>query len=394
MRIRVLVATLAIALIGTTGCMEEPNPVGVGLLKDDRITVDSSTVVAKGSSTIRKFPTYRGPTTILLGAESSIQTEAWAWIKFSPLADTLQDVTLLSASVELKGSYAFGNTSSALSFDVHEGLKNWHTDPIIEDDSLSLHAIQAGTYYKSGVTPSVSTILPNDTAIVSIPLDTALVRQWVNAISDTSKKNFGIVLEPTNNSLVRGFRSFRDIEPRNSPKLVLIYKRTPTSNPDTVRIDKGTDRFLARVSPTTRLSDSTTTTIRNGVSYRAVLDFQNVLIPKNYAVHRAMLEVTLEDSTALNDYTTHTLYAYFMTESGVVENLLSPSEVGTLNGQKVYRFIVSNFVHFWGRGMPVRTIAIGGATEQNTIDVFALHGPGSSNIASRPKLIITYTEFR
>ena len=390
MRIRVLVATLAIALIGTTGCMEEPSPVGARLLpKDDIVTVKTDTIGALGNSYARKFPAFRDPTRILFGNAGSIDTEAWAWIKFSP-PDAIEG-TLIEASINLKGAYALGNTSQELSYILHKGLKNWFIDTT-NVDSLSLDAIQPGSYYESVGRPGFLPV-QHDTTDFSIPLDTSLVREWLNAITDPTKSNFGVVLKPTNTNLIRGFRSFRDIDPANAPQLVIVYQHASGAR-DTARISRGEDRFLARVTSAIWINDSLTVRIRNGISYRGVLDFKNVVLAKNYAVHRALLEVTLEDSTALNDYTTHTLYAYFMTESGVVENLLSPSEVGTSNGQKVYRFIVSNFVHFWGRGMPVRTIAIGGATEQNTIDVFALHGPGSSNIAARPKLIITYTEFR
>lgn len=392
MRIRVLVATLAIAIIGTTGCMEEPSPVGARLLPEvDIVKVDTDTIGTLGNSYARKFPAFRDPTRILLGNAGFIDTEAWAWLKFSPLPDTLIGVTLLEASINLKGAYALGTTSEQLSYDLHKGLKNWFVDTT-NVDSLSLDAIQPGSYYESVGRPGLLPV-QHDTTGFSIRLDTSLVREWLTAITDSTKSNFGVVLKPTNTNLIRGFRSFRDIDPANAPQLVIVFQRASGAR-DTARISRGEDRFLARVRSDAWMSDSTTVRIRNGISYRGVLDFKNVVLEKNYAVHRALLEVTLKDSTALNDYTTHSLYAYFMTESGVVENLLSPSEVGTSNGQKVYRFIVSNFVHFWGRGVPVRTIAIGGATEQNTIDVFALHGPGSSNIAARPKLIITYTEFR
>lgn len=367
--------------------MEEPNPVGAHLLpKEDLVTAKADTFYASGSSAERKFLPYGAATRILLGLLNETSTEVWAWIKFSQVPDSLRGLEIVEASLDLKGAYSLGTITEPLSFTLHKGLQDW------TGDSLALETVESGGYFEPTGTSGVLVSQP-DTNIFSIQLDTAWVSQWMRASGDTSIKNSGVVLKPTNAHLIRGFRSFRDPDEKLRPTLTVIYKKSATDL-DTAFIRTGEDRFLGRVTSTTWMNDSTTISIRNGVSYRGMLDFTNVRLQKNYAVHQAILEVELKDSTFLNSYSTNSLYAYFVSTHGTIESLVEASAENNSPGRRAYRFLVSTFVHYWGRTGGVQKIVLAGATEKNTVDIFGLHGPASPNVTARPRLIITYTEFK
>jgi hypothetical protein len=388
-----LLPTVTVVLLAS--CSDEPNPVGAKLIPEsDLVTVQIDTIQAMANSSLRKFPEFGVSTRIIVGLNNSIETEAWAWVKFTQLPDSLNTSTVVESRLELRGDVAFGGSGS-LAFDVHEGLQNWHTaDPIITNDSLSLESVTAGAYYAPVPFSSFSGLVSPDTLTISVALDTALVLQWLQASTDTLKQNFGIVLKPTNADHIHGFRSFRDADVSTRPRLVVFYRKPGSSAVDTAMYSTGTDRFLARLSTTRSANDSTEIFVHGGVAHRGVVNFDNFVAPRNYAIYKALLEVTLRSDVGIPARSRDSLYAYFVTQSGVAEGFVALSERATVGSEAVYRFVITDFVRFWGESAPVRSVALAAHSEGSSVDIFRLHGPASGIVDARPRLIISYTEFR
>lgn len=392
MRVSFVLFVVLVSASFLTGCSNEPNPVGGRLVPgSDLLTIAIDTIDARSSSALRAYPAFNLSSRIVVGRSTLLQTEAWAWLKFNQLPDSLLPATFIEAHLELYGDYANGG-SGALSFDLHEGLLDWHAPTQTTNDSLTLDLITPNTYYVSTPFSSYSGVVSPDTAKISVPLDTALVRKWFKASVDTATRNYGMVLKPTNADHIHGFVGFNSFSTTVRPKLVVLYRKSGSTIVDTARYSAGIDRFLTQFFGTT--DDSTEIIVHSGYIRRGVVNFDNFVVPRNYGIHKAVLELTVKSSIGLSSYSRDSLFAYLLTPNGVNQSFASLSEKATVGSDIVYRIVITDFVRLWGELAPLRAVALAGLSEGNSVDIFRLHGHASSLISARPRLIISYTEFK
>lgn len=380
-------------MILCAGCADDPTSVGSRLLPtSDFLKADSTIIVAAASSSVRSRPIEFVDRTRLAIGKNGL-TESWGLLLFG-FVDSLKDVSVQEAVVKLRTSYHFGDSLGQFSVVVRKALRSWTSFDFTYD---SLRA--AGAYEPTAI-PGQTFGSIGDTSDISLTIDTAVVGSWLRNINEAENKNFGIVVEPTNSSVIKGFVSNSPANIADQmPTLEIRYTRSGSPSIDTARIVAAADRFIASSSDTSFTTDSTASSIRNGLAYRGKFDFNVGSLPTHAGILKATLEVTANGaSSALNAYTTDSLLAIFMTEFGFPEDtpdLRFPpsalSEVLTNGGQKVYRFHVTQFVQTWVRAYPVRSIALAGLTEANSLDVFAIHGTASATAAFRPRLVIIYS---
>jgi hypothetical protein len=310
--------------------------------------------------------------------------ESWAALRFTQIPDSLVLVNVLGAELLLRVNYHFGDSLAPFSARVHQILKSWGSD------SLTIDSLRSPGFFQTTPMSDVQPGPLGDTATVAFPLDTAIVRAWLNEPLDTLKTNFGVLLQPTNSGVIKGFATSVAATVGHRPQLVVRYSRQGSSRIDTVKISGSTEAFAAFSPDASWLMDSSKLYIHHGLSSRGTIEFDISSLPPTSTVHKAILEVTLDPTASrFNSYTVDSLYAFFVSEDGVLPSLFAVSEPrATDDGRKVYRFQISPFVQIWIRTASPRKIVLAGFAEQSSLDSFVLYGSSSP---LKPKLIIIYS---
>ena len=365
------------------GCAETPTTVGARLLpNDDFLRLDTTVVSATRSYNGTVLPATSISPRVLVGNVDNIQ--CWGIYRFSLLPDSIKTIPIVSAELDLRTIYHFGDSLAPFSMTVHQILMNWATD------SLTIDSLRAPGFYRKSPSGVWSPSSIGDTSTLSIPLDTTMIRSW-GTVSDTTLKNFGVLLRPTNNGVVKGFGSFMVSNPALGPKL-LLRLRNASGTIDTLSLTIGGQRYVTTGLNPAWASDSTHLWVQNGGANRGYVEFDVTTIPLHAAVHKATLELTLDaQRSKFNYFTADSVYAYFTGDDGSTLSYIvgvgSPVQVGT---SKVYQFPVGAFVQRWVRGAVLKRMAIAGFDENIALDLFSFYGAQSSK-AVKPKLTIIYS---
>lgn len=366
--------------------MEEPNPVGGGLLpKDDFLQIDSVSTFATSSSSIYAFPPHLSSGRLLIGKFDDL--EAWTALLFSGIPDSLESKAIVGAELLLRTRYHFGDSLAPYSMSAHQVLRAWGTD------SLTVYSIWEAGFYQATPMASPSFGPVHDTATIMIPLDTAVVRSWILTAGDSVTTNFGVLLRPTNSAVLKGFGSFAELETANQPTLRIRTVRTGSTQIDTVNISTGIFRSVASMADKGWGSDNNHIHIQNGVSYRGSVTFDATkLLPPRAAIHQAVVELTLDaGASQRNSYTRDSVYAYFVDQNGkTTGSLYALSNVEDRNGVHIFNLLITRFVQEWVRGTYPQTVVIVGFEESSAFDHFALYG-SAAPAALKPKLKISYS---
>lgn len=385
MRVPIAFSSLlfASALLFLAGCAKEPTPVGAKILPSgDLIHLDTAAYRSVKCYSASNITQTAASPRVLLGKIDNL--ESWGMYRFSYLPDSIRSMPFVSAELDLRVLYHFGDSTAPFSFTVHQIMLNWLTD------SLTIDSLKAPGFYKQSACGTYSTALLGDTATISVPLDTASIRA-LGTSSDSVITNFGFLLKPTNSRVVKGFGSFTISDPAMLPRLLLRF-RDVAGNIDTLTVIAGTNRYVTTGPNPAWPSDSTHLYVMSGTSSRGYVEFDISTLPAHAAVHKAILELTPDTRlTQTNFFTVDSLEAFFTGDDGATLKYISASGGPITTGNsRVYQFSLGSFVQRWLRGAKVHRIAIAGYTEQAAIDLFAFHGT-STNAALRPKLTVIYS---
>ncbi len=370
-----------VPLIVLQGCTENPTAVGnqyVDTLQVPHIRID--TLYATSHGTSRATINTEGTDRILLGRYPSY--DAIAMLRFTGISTAISDTaTITSASLQLHAVYHFGDSLAPIAFSAYRAIALWDTTSY---DSLT---IQPGSYYSTTPVSVVPPTIVDDTSVVSVPLDTAVVNSWFTPAG--SLVNYGIVLKATNVSTVKGFGSFNHAVPYNRPALVINY--VSGGNPGTFVVTAGISRFVANIGNADLILNPNLMYVQAGVSYRGQLYFNLQSLPKAAQILRADLELMLDrNDSRLNFYTSDSLYSdYVRADSALVSPRLSQSLSDNL-GRKFYRFSIPDYVRLWASSTNAQHITFSAFGEINSLDLFTFYGTLSAPDL-RPRLIITST---
>lgn len=373
----------AIVLLLLAGCAKEPTPVGANLLPGgDYLRLDTSSFRSARSYSRSNITQTATSPRVLVGTLDNLQS--WGLYRFTYLPDSIKSMRFVSAELNLRTIYHFGDSLAPFSFTVHQIMQNWISD------SLTIDSLKAPGFYKQPPCGSYSTAALGDTISISVSLDTTAIRAWGTS-SDSVEANFGLLLKPTNSRVVKGFGSFTISDPAMIPQL-LLRLRDVAGNIDTLRVTMGTHRFVTTGPNPLWSSDSTHLYVMNGTSSRGYVEFDVSNLPAHAAVHKAILELTPDTRLSqTNHFTVDSLEAFFTGDDG--ETIIFTSSSGgpvQVGGSRVYQFSIGQFVQRWLRGAKVHRVAIAGYTESAALDLFAFHGK-STDTALRPKLIVIYS---
>lgn len=384
LRSHIAISLLAVlVLLFLAGCTETPTTVGAKLLpQDDFLHLDTSVVSCTRSFSGPVIIATSSAPRVLVGNVDNLQ--CWGLYRFALLPDSIKTLPIVSAELNLRTIYHFGDSLAPFSMSVHKILVSWASD------SLTIDTLRAAGFYNtasSGVWNSSSIA---DTSSLSIPLDTAMIRSW-GTYGDSVISNFGVLLRPTNSRVVKGFGSFTTSEASFGPQLLLRF-RDAAGKIDTLKVITGTHRTVTTGVNSTWASDSTHLWVQNGGANRGYVEFDVSNLPAHAAIHKATLELTLDATRSkFNYFTADSVFAFFTGDDGstlsYIAEIGSPVQAGA---SKIYQFPVGSFVQRWVRGAKVKRIAIAGYDESFALDLFSFYGAQSTK-AIKPKLTIVYS---
>jgi len=373
---------VVIALLAA-GCAKEPTPVGAKLLPgSDLVRLDTAEFRSTRCFSQSNITQTETSPRVLVGTFENLQS--WGLYRFTALPDSIRTMRFVSAQLNLRTIYHYGDSLAPFSFTVHKILMNWLTD------SLTIDSLRAAGFYNNTPCGSYSASSLGDTVSISVPLDTSAVRA-LGTLSDTTRSDFGFLLKPTNSRVIKGFGSFLISDASMIPQLLLRMKDV-AGNIDTLKVTLGTHRFVTTGPNPFWATDSSRLYVMNGTSSRGYVEFDVSRIPAHAAVHKAILELSPDQQLMrTNSFTVDSLLAYLTGDDGTTLTYITgaggPVQVGS---SRRYQILIGPFVQRWLRGAKLSRVAIAGLMESASIDQFVFHGT-SGNAALKPKLTVIYS---
>lgn len=375
-------AWLPVAVLASflQACVNEPGVVGSGLIPASDLTqADTLDLVATqsyGFTSVSDSLT----TSVVVAIGKTPDLEAWGLVTFDGFASYYDSIAVQSAELRFRATYHLGDSLGQFSIAVRRALSSW------ESLSFTYSDLRQPGFYEEPARSTHAIGPIGDTADIAIQLDPALVNSWFRA--DSANQNFGIVLEPTNTTVIKGFIT---------PQLHVVYIHPDSSDADTTSFTApfGDYRFVAQAADTSFLQDSTFIRLRGGAAYRGIVDFDIAALPPSSAIHRALLELSADPggsdfSSAVSD----SVMAMFSDAQGLYARFEALSDVFTTSGQKIYSINITPFVQYWAHGVGLPRVGLRTYSERNEVDGISLHGSAALDPALRPKLRIIYSETR
>ncbi|MEX1140453.1 MAG: hypothetical protein WEB33_05535 [Bacteroidota bacterium] len=358
-------------------CVNEPGVVGSGLIPATDLTqadtLDLAATRSSGFSSVSDSLT----TSVVVAIGKTPNLEAWGLVIFDGFASVFDSIAVQSAELRFRATYHLGDSLGQFSLAVRKALSSWRRPSFTYSD------LRQPGFYEEPARSTHNAGSIGDTADIAIPLDTALVNSWFRA--DSANQNFGIVLEPTNTTVIKGFIT---------PQLYVVYIHPDSTDADTTSFTApfGDYMFVAQAADTSFLQDSTSIRLRGGASYRGIVDFDIAALPRFSAVHRALLELSADAagsdfSSAVSD----SVMAIFIDSQGLYARFEAISDVFTTSGQKIYSINITPFVQFWTQGVGLPRVGLRIYSERNEVDGLSVHGSAAPDPALRPKLRIIYS---
>jgi hypothetical protein len=394
-----LLVCIGTILCLSSGCNDAPDPVGVGTQpQSDFGIVRVDTLYTTAELSTRPNLLFTGSIDrVMLGKYQANQNptyEAWTCLKFYGWPDSLLGVSIVSATVQLKPFYNFGDSLSSLSIDVFRAKANVQGDSLTYD-SLNLN----GSHYYDGTRISNPVTIQASDTLCSISLDTAVVREWFISNKDTTNRNDGLIIRPAIANVIKGFYSCNAYNAAFQPTLSITYLDTNGVGQKYTH-KTGLSKYVSHVDPNLFVSNTDgKMRVQNGISYNGILalnsdSFDSLARRWPFTIHQAIIQITLDSASSSCRFTPFEnggLYGLSVGNDNIVSGISStPSEkLVNSNGQRVYQFNVKSMLPAWIKKIYARKIAFAGNFESGSFDLFTFFS--SESITDlKPKLIITY----
>lgn len=369
-------AFLALLLVlAASGCSDEPNGVGAGLLPgSDSLRVSTAEVRATGDTTFLRR--IRGSsTTLLLGSDQGVQ--ARTLLLFAGLSLVPSSATLDSAVLRLRIVYHFKDSSGFAGIEAHRFTRPFTAESFTWDTTTA-----AGAYSDTVSGSLLQSITPADT-LIAVRIDTALIRQWMQT------DNGSMILLPTGNTVI-GIGNTTSATADTRALLTVSYH----DSADTTITLARAATLGAFVADGTIPMPSDRVVLQSGVVTRGIIRFDSLPIPRQASITQAFLELPIDTAASLlNSYSNDNLIVYLLRGTTAPWDSVALGTAGTPvteNGQKFYRAGVKSTVQQWLTRQPNLGIVVRATGEFNTLDRFVLYGAEAAP-GLRPRLKITYT---
>lgn len=374
-----------------SSCSDEPtalNSVGTQLLRT-RVVVKDTTLGATASSSFRQPVSMDGNVNLLGRSGNHV---AYALVQFtSSLLPHRDTVNVLSAELIFRAVTWFGDSTATFGFTVHKITEGWN-EASFQWDSLSLKP----NFYESASRGTFSGVVQSDTQTITVPIDTGMVREWLQPRTITQ---YGVILIPTaGTNVVRGLNAFYfNTEPdsiKYYPTLRVIARGINTSTPDTSTYIYGFDTFVGNVTSLT--NDPELMYLQAGVAYRSRIQFDLTSIPKGAIINEAQL--TLVENSAANKLTKFsgekTIAGHLLVSATDTTRFESFGELGKISSANIYTMKIRHAAQGWVRGtafnhgLLLRNIS---SNEFSSFDLYTFYNQTAADSTRRPRLKIIYT---
>ena len=385
--LRTVCSLALLAAVLLAGCSEEPSRSNalVADLPLDEFTVKDTTVSADTSGTFRTYQAMNGSINML---GSYGRYTACLAIQFTPSAFPTRDTIVVhQATLMLSSATWTGDSLGTLSFTAHRVERGWSASRLTWDSIQTgfFESAERGRYVGAG---------GPDSQMISLDLDTAMVREWFRS-SGTTK--YGIILVPAApGGLIRGFFTFGEDSSAIRPTLRVIAGNVSGTSRDTSTFVLGTDTFVANIDELA--ADPGLIYLQAGVVYRGNLRFDTGFLPRGAIVNQA--ELLLERDAAsshLTRFTADTVVSAHMLLSndpaGIFESDFYSSAGRRLAGTSTtFRFDVRHAVQTWARGGNYGfLLRVATASEFNSLDLYCFGSVSAPDPARRPRLRVVYS---
>ncbi len=384
----------AIAIM-VPACSDTPTAltsVGEGLIQDAVNIRDTTLQVVSDTSFRQTVPMdssvslfgFRGNVVELVGKTGNYT--AYTALQFPPSVMPNRDtINVISATLNLRMVSWYGDSSGTCAFTVHKILQGW------TQQRLTWDSVQAAGFYESGIVRgSYSGPVESDTQVVSVDLDTAMVREWIQNSSYTS---YGILLVPAASaSVVRGINSFEQDSTSFWPSLRVIAQNTAGTTLDTTVYQYGFDTFVGNVENLT--PGPALLYVQAGIVYRSKLTFDVSSIPRGSLISSAELMLVRDALSSrvskfspaplavANVLFSDTDYLSFESQSSSAE------QVGTTDTFRIdLRHAVQSWIKQNNYGILLRAST---ANEFNGFSLITFFNRTAANPAVRPTLRVKY----
>ncbi len=392
------VAFAALVLLATafSACSDQPSEsnaiLSPGALKN--YVFRDTTVVADTDVTFRHYIPMNGRINLIgqYGGYTAISL-----IQFTPAYFPTRDTAAVySATLRLKTLTWFGDSSGTLSFNVYRVNLAWSSTTVTWD-SLQL----AGLYDASSVKGTWSGGAAPDTQWISIPLDTAMVRQWIASYTTAGDTKYGIILVPNPGStIVRGYSEYSS-DTSLTPTLQIIAGSVTGPERDTAMYTNTMDSFAGNV---TLPVDPTQLYVQAGVAYRSALHFDISFIPKASLISKAELLMNeIPANSRLNRFSgTPTTIAHLMTSATDTTSFDLTNYVGGAiksGTASTFSTDVRYLVQTWVKGPNYGVLVTATSrndylstvdAEHTSFDLYTFASRRASDPSQRPRIHIVY----
>lgn len=373
LRAATLIAPLVAALIGA-GCADEPNSAGQGLLPDTLRIVTATALATSDSTYVNRIGGSQ--TTLLVGTAHGLEARTVLRFTFTSFDTTLR---IDSGVIRIRPSYRLPDSSGAPAFTAHAMTSAWSASTFRWDSVAgSFDPTPGGSF--PGTAGSSDTVL-------SLRLDTALVRSWLRA--GTGSVMF---VPASGQTSVLGFHSHFQTTGGLQPVIEVVTRGAADTALRTTR-NAVEGVFVAQGSVPSAPGLSV---LQSGIAWRGLFRFDSLTLPRGAGIASAVLEV--RENAALPPgpgATRDTLSVSFVQDRAfpldtlVLTGFCLPV---TENGVRFYRADIRTFVQLWNTREPNAGIVLRALGETTTLDRIGLHGAGAAD-SLRPRIRITYTEF-
>ncbi len=378
------------------GCSDEPTAANAPIvaLPLTNLAVHDTTIVATGSSTFKTRIATNGNEN-LIGRSGNYA--AMALIQFSPTSFPARDTALVfAANLTLHFETWYGDSTGQLSFNIYRISVAWN------EGTATWDTVQAPGFYEQYTTRGTySGGAGPDTQAVTIPLDTAMVRQWLATPTSTTTTSYGIILVPSAGcSIIRGFRQYiyaTDSATIASNASLQIIAGSPSGSPrDTATYNTLYDTWVGNIE--NLATNPQLIYLQSGVDYHSTMTFDVSFIPRGAVINSANLFLTKDPAT--------TRLSRFMSDSSFqLATTLSPSDRNSVDPYPVsgvrrggtlltYSVDMTRPVQIWLKsgnyGVTLRPNAAEGPVSFQLLTFFNEKGPP----ALRPRLTLKYSVVR
>jgi hypothetical protein len=380
--------------IYTIGCADDPSSLGLNFIPPGETTgvriFDSFTdTMAITSENRSYYVNTSGSTNLLVGKSGSYESKAL--LKFTNLIDTFGNSTVVSATLLMSyRNYYFPSAMSdslgQVSFDVNRIQQSLDFTTITNDsvNSGSFGNTSEGNY--TGIPTA-------DSQEVSINLNPAMVKDWLEVAADTSYsvKNYGIVLTPNNaSSVIKGFYS-ANVDDADKPRLQVIVTKNGFTDTFTT-----TTNGTISLSNTTFAPGSETFNLQAGISYVQVMKFDMSHLPSTATINDVQLFLSLDSANCIfSSQTQYKIFSQYINDSAGLKTDVSTFEGGSAgNGQYMLRLVKSNIVspfQRWLLGQANYGIMLFAGNQTINLDKYVFFKETATDPAKRPRVIIKYT---